>query len=248
MKILLGDFSAKVRKGDILKLTIGNERLHKISNDDELRLKLVRLITMCLNETYSKVRIDKHLSECLPFQNVLKQGDTLSQLLFNFALEYTIRKAQENKVGLKLNWTHKLLAYTDDLNLLGNNIDTIKKNTVIFIDASKEAGLEISIGKTKYMLLSRHQNVNQKWDIKIANRSFGNVSQFVYLEMTVTNQNLIQEKIKRRLNSGNACCHLAQNLLSSCLLSKNLKIRINKTIILPLVVYGHGTWSLTLRD
>jgi hypothetical protein len=66
--------------------------------------------------------------------------------------------------------------------------------------------------------------------------------------MTVTNQNLIQEEIKRRLNYGNVCYHLAQNLLSSHLLSKNVKVRISKTIILPVVLYGHETWSLTLRE
>jgi hypothetical protein len=108
-------------------------------------------------------------------------------------------------------------------------------------------GLEINIEKTKYMLLSRHQNVGQNWDIKIANRSLENVSQFKYLGTTVTNQNLMQEEINRRLNSGNACYHSVQNLLSSRLLSKNLKIRIYKTIILPVVLYGCETWSLTLR-
>jgi hypothetical protein len=66
--------------------------------------------------------------------------------------------------------------------------------------------------------------------------------------MTETNQNLIQEEIKRRMNSGNACYHSFQNLLSSCLLSKNVKIRIYKTIILPIISYGCETWSLTLRE
>jgi hypothetical protein len=106
------------------------------------------------------------------------------------------------------------------VNLLGDNIDTVKKNTETLIDASKEVGLEINVEKTMYMLLSRQQNVGQNRDMRIANRSFENVSQFKYLGTIVTSQNLIQEEIKTRLNSGNACYHLVQNLLYSQLLSK----------------------------
>jgi hypothetical protein len=97
------------------------------------------------------------------------------------------------------------------------------------------------------MLLSRHQNAGQNRDIKISNRLLENVSQFKYLGTTVINQNLIQEEIKRRLSSGNACHHSVQSLLSSRLFSKNLKMRIYKTIILPVVLFGCETWSLTLR-
>jgi hypothetical protein len=78
------------------------------------------------------------------------------------------------------------------------------------------------------MLLSRHHNAGQNHDIKIANRCFENVAQFKYLGMTVSNQNLIMEKLKRRLNLGNACYHSVQNLLSSHLLSKNVKLEYTK--------------------
>jgi hypothetical protein len=90
-------------------------------------------------------------------------------------------------VGLKLNGTHQLLAYANDVNLLGDNTDTIQRNTETLIDASEEVGLEINIENTKYMLISRHQNVGQNRDIKIENRSFENVSQFKYLGTIATN-------------------------------------------------------------
>jgi hypothetical protein len=89
---------------------------------------------MCLNETYSKVRIGKQLSDSFPTQNGLKQGDSLSPLLLNFA----IKKVQENQVGLKFNGTHQLLAYAYDVNLLGDDIGTINKNAETLIYASKK--------------------------------------------------------------------------------------------------------------
>jgi hypothetical protein len=151
-------------------------------------------------------------------------------------------------VGLKLNGTHQLLAKTNDVNLLWNNIDTIQKNIETVIDSITKVGLEINVEKTMHMLLSCQQIVCQNRDIKIANRSFENVSQFKYLGTTVTNQNLIQEEIKKTSNSGNTFYHSVLYLLSSRLLSKNLKIRIYNTTILHVVLYGCDTWSLTLRE
>jgi hypothetical protein len=126
----------------------------------------------------------------------------------------------------------KLLICADDVNLLGDNIDTIEKNIETLSDASKEVGLEVYAEKTKCMLLSHHQNAGQNRDIKVANISFEILTQFKYLGTAIKNQNLVQEKIKSRLNLGNACYHSVQNLLSSCLLFRNIKIRVYKTVIL----------------
>ena len=98
------------------------------------------------------------------------------------------------------------------------------------------------------MVMSRDQNAGRNHSVRIDNSTFERVEEFKYLGTTLTNQNSIPEEIKSRLRSGNACYHSMQNLLSSRLLSKNLKIKIYRTIIFPVVLYGCVTWSLTLRE
>jgi hypothetical protein len=116
------------------------------------------------------------------------------------------------------------------------------------LDASKEIGLEVNPDKTKNILVSCCHKAGHRQSIKIANRSFEDLSKFKYLGTILTDKNCFHEEIKSRLNSGNACYHLVQSLLSSHLLSRNVKVKIYKTIILPVVFYRCETWSVMLRE
>jgi hypothetical protein len=106
---------------------------------------------MHLDETYSTVHIDKYQSDKFPIPNGLIQGEALSPFLFNFTLEYAIKRVHENQEGLQLNGMHQVLAHADAVNIVGENTDTIKKITEALLDASKEVGLELNPQKTRYV-------------------------------------------------------------------------------------------------
>jgi hypothetical protein len=96
--------------------------------------------------------------------------------------------------------------------------------------------------------MPRYQKAGQKHSINLGNRFFQDVAKFKYLGTTITDPNCLHEEIKSRLNSGNACYHSVQSLLSSRLLSRNVKVKMYKTVILPVVLHGCETWSLTMRE
>ena len=115
--------------------------------------------------------------------------------------------------------------------------------------ASIEIGLEVNYDKIEYRVISRDQNAGRIHSIKTDNSSFEREETFKYLKTAPIYQNSIQDEIESRLKSGNACYHSVQNILSSSLLSKNLKFtsKIYRTIILSVVLNDCETWSLTLR-
>jgi len=141
--------------------SVRREVLYKILIKFGIPMKLLRLIKMCLTVMYSRVRVGKNLSDMLPIRNGLKQ-DALSPLLFNFALEYAIKRVQVNQDGLKLYGTHQILVYAYDVNIQGGSIYTIRKNAQALVVASMEIGLEVNADKTKYMVMSQDSECRMK--------------------------------------------------------------------------------------
>jgi len=123
-----------------------------------------------------------------------------------------------------------------DVNVSGGSVHNIKKNAEAVVVASRETGLEANAHKANYMVVSRDQDAGRSHGKNTDNSSFEGVKESLYLGTTLAYKYSIQEKIKSRLKSGNDCCHSVQNLLSSSLLSKRIKIKIYRTRILPLVL------------
>jgi hypothetical protein len=121
------------------------------------------------------------LSDKVPIENGLKQGDALLSLLFSFALEYVVRRVQVNQGGLKLNGTLQLLIYADDFNMLGGIVHTTEKNTEALVVASMLIGLEVNANIAKYMVMSRDQKAGQCRNIKIDHSSSEWVEEYKYV-------------------------------------------------------------------
>ena len=136
-----------------------------------------------ISSTYSASELVKILNELFARFDRLSEvstkcRDALSPMLFNFALEYAIRRVQVNQDGLKLHGTHQLLAYFDDVNILGGSIRTVKENAEALVAAAREMGLEVSADKTKYMVMSRDQNAGRIHSVRMDNSTFERVEEF----------------------------------------------------------------------
>ena len=123
--------------------------MYNILIEFSIPINLAKLIKMCLNETYCRVWVSSHLSD-VSCQNVLNEGAALLPMLFNFAVEYAFQRVQVNQDGLRLNGTHQLLVYVDDVNTMGENIHTTKKIKEALLVGSRETSRELNTEKIAY--------------------------------------------------------------------------------------------------
>ncbi|XP_063530751.1 uncharacterized protein LOC134741787 [Cydia strobilella] len=171
-------------------------------------------------------------------------------MLFNLVLEYAVRKVLALDIGLELNRKHAVIGYADDLlALLGETKQDIAESVAVLETEAKKVGLSISHEKSEYLHMKRYKNTRVKReDLHVGDTTYKGVAKFRYLGYTVTDTNTREEKIDIRIQNALRCSAALHKVLVSKLLSKNTKLRIYKTVIRPILMYGCETWTLTLKE
>jgi len=204
--------------------------------------KYIALVKMCNINTNFKVRFWQETSTQFKVQTGLHQGDTLSPMLFNIALEKVVRDMSNNR-KMSLGDLNVLLAYADDIVIMGNSRDDIIQTTRKLLKTSKRMGLEVNQQKTKYMCMTRTDTDNS--DLEVDNLTFEKFNQFTHLGVNMNSTNIIHNEIKNRLSSANKCYFSLLKLLKSKHLFYESKKILYTSYIRPILTYGCETWSTT---
>ncbi|KAE9540045.1 hypothetical protein AGLY_005297 [Aphis glycines] len=225
--------------------SIDREILWKILKNFGLPNKLINMIKLCNTNISSRVKVNNEISSPFTINSGLKQGDAMSPALFNMALESVIRKIPRTET-LNPDEGNILLAYADDIVVIGNSQESIQSTVEELMKIGKYIGLTINSGKTKYMMLKRgggdHNN------LQVGNNIFEQVQEFKYLGSTLNNQNNMHGEINIRLDAANRCLYALSTLFKSKLLSRKTKEHLYISYIRPVLTYACATWATTKGD
>ncbi|KAL4084186.1 hypothetical protein QTP88_028016 [Uroleucon formosanum] len=225
--------------------SIHRESLINILKEFRFPSKIVSLIRASINQTDIKVKTANTTSQPVRVTTGLRQGDALSPVLFNLVLEKIVREMNVSE-GIALGQiTIGLLAYADDIALLGDDIETTKRLGKKLIKAAEKVGLTVNDDKTEYLTVSRNsRDYGLGQHIELEGHIFKKVSQFKYLGSIITQDNELKTEVSSRIQLANKGYYGLEKVLKSRTLSKNLKIRMYMTLLRPIVMYGSETWAL----
>lgn len=211
--------------------------------------KLVNITRVCVNGSRSRIRIGDVLADPFEVNRGLRQGDAISPILFNIALDKVIRTAEISVKLFGQDGPRLLLAFADDIDVVGNSVLTVKDLFSRVETQAEQIGLRINEGKTKYMYTSRTERRDRVGqNVTMGEYNFERVATFKYLGATIVQDNNLTEEIKVRIQSGNKCLYALKSVLASKNISRRTKITIYKTVIRPTVMYASETWTLTKDD
>jgi hypothetical protein len=206
--------------------------------------KLITLTKMTLSRTCNTIEVQNKLSGSFRTECVIRQGDSLSTLLFNICLEKMMRNIKINPGGTVFNRTRQFMAYTDDVAVNGTSVGVLNEVLMQLQTVAISTRLVVNTTKTKYMR-SKETTGAANIDIKLHGQIYERVDNFKYLGALVTSQNETEADIKDKTAAGNHCFQAFNTTLGTSYLSKNMKIRTYKTIISPIILYSSETWTIT---
>nr|XP_042906426.1 uncharacterized protein LOC122270970 [Parasteatoda tepidariorum] len=225
--------------------SIKRDKLLEAMNEFGIPTKLVSLTRATINNVRCRIKIQSHLSEPFITERGLRQGDSLACLLFNLALEKCIRDSGLNRGGSIWNRSLQILAYADDIDIIGRSERAVKDAFQALEASAINMGLSINEDKTKFMEFSS-STVNYSEPLQINGHSFEKVKEFKYLGTIINDQNKLKPEIDNRINMANRCFFGLKSQLRSNFISQKTKLKLYKTLILPVLLYGNETWTLNL--
>lgn len=208
--------------------------------------RLILLCQMTLADTKSAVRIARKASEKFPTAKGFRQGDALSCDLFNICLEIIVRRADIQSLGSITMKSVQLLGYADDIDIVTRNTEHLENTYLGISNAAATMGLKVNVEKTKYMKSSTQ--TNRCRSIKIGTSVFEGVEEFTYLGSSVNTENNISLEIKRRVLLANRTLYGLSKILRSKFVRRYTKLKIYRTLIIPVLMYGAETWTLSTAD
>ncbi|WP_333765087.1 reverse transcriptase domain-containing protein, partial [Streptomyces sp. IBSBF 2390] len=208
--------------------------------------RLILLCQMTLAETKSAVRISQKASDPFDTTHGFRQGDALSCDLFNICLEMIVRRANIRTSSSIITKSVQLLAYADDIDIVARNVEDLKASYENISRHAASMGLRVNIEKTKYMKSSR--NTPQPNNITIGADEFESVKDFIYLGSSVNTENDVTQEIKRRIMLANRTLFGLGRVLRSRFVRRGTKLKIYKTLVIPVLIYGAESWTLSESD
>lgn len=205
--------------------------------------KIVRMIETCMNRTKNKIRTNNGESNNFETRSGVKQGDSLSPIIFNLALHYALDTIDMEKTTWGIE-QFQLLAYADDIAVMGETREEVEECLMRMKEGTCKIGLSINEEKTEYIVSDKDKN-NRTDMITLDNKNYKVVEKFKYLGTQINVENSFLDEIKIRITNANKCYFSLGNIFKAKNVSRSSKIRLYKTVILPIVLYGSETWATT---